>query len=84
MLTIFRKELADHFSSARFLILFCLITMVALVITYMVGNNLRQELTGVAKPTYVFLMLFTSGGGAVFAGRLYRVFRSLDRFDHGL
>ncbi len=63
MLTIFRKELADHFSSARFLILFCLITMVALVITYMVGNNLRQELTGVAKPTYVFLMLFTAGSG---------------------
>ena len=63
MLTIFRKELADHFSSARFLILFCLITMVGLVITYMVGSNLKHDLTGVAKPTYVFLMLFTSGGG---------------------
>jgi ABC-type transport system involved in multi-copper enzyme maturation permease subunit len=33
MYVIFRKELADHFSSIRFLILFCLITMVALVTT---------------------------------------------------
>jgi len=60
MFTIFRKELADHFSSTRFLILFCLITMVALVTTYMVGASLKQELEGIAKPKYVFLMLFTT------------------------
>ena len=62
MLTIFRKELADHFSSTRFLILFCLITMVALVTTYMVGASLKTELAGAAKPKYVFLMLFTASG----------------------
>ena len=62
MMTIFRKELADHFSSTRFLILFALITMVALVTTYMVGASLKTELSGVAKPTYVFLMLFTASG----------------------
>ncbi|MFH1091123.1 MAG: ABC transporter permease subunit [Pseudomonadota bacterium] len=62
MLIIFRKELADHFSSTRFLILFCLITMVALVTTFMVGANLKKELEGVAAPTYVFLMLFTATG----------------------
>ena len=62
MLTIFRKELADHFSSTRFLILFCLITMIALVTTYMVGAGLKQELSGLAKPGYVFLMLFTTQG----------------------
>ncbi len=62
MLTIFRKELADHFSSTRFLILFCLIAMVALVTTYMVGASLKTELAGVAKPKYVFLMLFTASG----------------------
>ncbi len=62
MLTIFRKELADHFSSTRFLILFCLIAMVALITTYMVGASLQQQLAGVAKPKYVFLMLFTASG----------------------
>lgn len=61
MLTIFRKELADHFSSTRFLILFCLIAMVALVTTYMVGASLQANLAG-TKPKYVFLLLFTSQG----------------------
>jgi len=62
MLTIFRKELADHFSSTRFIILFSLVTMVALITTYMVGAGLREELAGVAKPGFVFLMLFTAPG----------------------
>jgi ABC-2 type transport system permease protein len=59
---IFRKELADHFSSYRFMILFSLITMVSLIIAYMVGVNIRQELEGVAKPKFIFLMLFVSRG----------------------
>jgi ABC-2 type transport system permease protein len=62
MFTIVRKELSDHFSSTRFLITFALILMVAVVITSIVGTNLRQELEGVAKPSYVFLMLFTTPG----------------------
>jgi ABC-2 type transport system permease protein len=44
MWTICRKELADHFSSIRFLILFCLILMVALVSTYMAATNVREAL----------------------------------------
>jgi ABC-2 type transport system permease protein len=59
---IIRKELADHFSSYRFMILFALIAMVSLITTYMVGTGLREELSGVAKPEFVFLMLFTSTG----------------------
>lgn len=59
---IVRKELADHFSSYRFIILFALIAMVSLITTYMVGTGLRDELRGVAKPEFVFLMLFTSTG----------------------
>jgi ABC-2 type transport system permease protein len=59
---IVRKELADHFSSYRFIILFALIAMVSLITTYMVGTGLREELSGVAKPEFVFLMLFTSIG----------------------
>lgn len=60
---IFKKELSDHFSSYRFMILFALITMVSLIIAYMVGMTMREELASVAKPKYVFLMLFTSRGG---------------------
>jgi len=59
---IVKKELADHFSSYRFMILFALIAMVSLITTYMVGMNLKEELAGVAKPQFVFLMLFTSTG----------------------
>lgn len=62
MWTICRKELADHFSSTRFLILFCLIMMVALVSTYMVATNIREVLEGVSKPSNVFLLLFTTEG----------------------
>ena len=61
--TILKKELADHFSSYRFMILFALIAMVSLITVYMAGINLKQELEGIAKPRFVFLMLFTSSGG---------------------
>jgi ABC-2 type transport system permease protein len=60
--TIIKKELADHFASYRFTIIFALIAMVSLVTAYMVGLNIRHELEGVAKPQFVFLMLFTSSG----------------------
>ena len=62
ILTICRKELADHFSSTRFILLFYLILMVSLVTAFLVGSGLRDELKDVAKPTFVFLMLFTSPG----------------------
>jgi len=59
---IFKKELADHFSSYRFIIIFALIAMVSLITAYMVGLNIRQQLEGVAKPRFIFLMLFTAPG----------------------
>ena len=62
ILTVCRKELADHFSSTRFILLFYLILMVSLVTAFIVGAGLRDELKDVAKPTFVFLMLFTSPG----------------------
>jgi hypothetical protein len=41
---IFRKELADHFSSARFfLLLLGLVVMVSLITSYLVGASLREE-----------------------------------------
>ena len=60
--SIIKKELADHFASYRFSIIFALIAMVSLITAYMVGLNIRNELEGIAKPQFVFLMLFTSSG----------------------
>ncbi|MBW1888414.1 MAG: ABC transporter permease, partial [Deltaproteobacteria bacterium] len=62
LLAIYRKELADHFSSYRFIILFALIAMVSFITSYMAGMNLRESLEGVAKPKFVFLMLFNTPG----------------------
>lgn len=60
--TIIKKELSDHFSSYRFVILFALIAMVSLITVYLVGLNIRSELEGAVKPKFVFLMLFTASG----------------------
>jgi len=59
---VFRKELADHFGSYRFAILFALITMVSLIMVYMAGTGIREAFQGTVKPRFVFLMLFTSTG----------------------
>ncbi len=62
LLAIYRKELADHFSSYRFIILFALIAMVSFITSYMAGISLRENLEGVVKPKFVFLMLFSTTG----------------------
>jgi len=62
MFTIFRKELADHFSSMRFLIIFCLIVMVSVVTTYMVGADMREMLDQGQQTRHFFLKLFTASG----------------------
>jgi ABC-2 type transport system permease protein len=58
---VLRKELADHFASHRFAILFALIAMVSLITAYMVGIRIR-EVEGQLKPQFVFLLLFTEPG----------------------
>jgi ABC-2 type transport system permease protein len=58
---ILKKELADHFTSYRFVILFALIAMVSLITAYMVGIQIRGA-EGQAKPRIVFLMVFTEPG----------------------
>ena len=62
LLAVYKKELADHFSSYRFIILFALIAMVAFITSYMAGMNLRASLEGIARPKFVFLMLFNLPG----------------------
>ena len=63
---VYRKELSDNFSSFRFVILFALIAMVSFIISYMAGVSLKENLEGIAKPKFVFLMLF-SAKGALFS-----------------
>ena len=60
--TIYHKEMEDHFGSMRFLLIAALIVMIGVIIASMVGMSMQEELQGVAKPTFVFLMLFTSTG----------------------
>ena len=59
---IYRKELADHFGSYRFVILFALIAMVSFITSYMAGINLRENLEGAPGTKFVFLMLFSTRG----------------------
>jgi ABC-2 type transport system permease protein len=60
--TLFRKELEDHFSSVRFLLISALIVMVGVIIASMVGMSIQEESKGMAKPALLFLWLFTSTG----------------------
>jgi ABC-2 type transport system permease protein len=62
ILTIFRKEMEDHFSSTRFLLIAALIVMVGVIVASMVGMSIQEESKGMAKPTLIFLWLFTSTG----------------------
>ncbi len=60
ILTIYRKELSDHFSSNRFLILLALIYIAGLSSTYVALTNIREAASGITSN--VFLYLFTTGG----------------------
>ena len=66
LFAIYRKELADHFSSYRFVILFALIAMVSFITSYMAAVSIREILEGIATPKFVFLLLFSTSG-AVFS-----------------
>jgi len=54
--------MGDHFNSLRFLLISALIVMVGVIITSMIGMAIQEELKGMAKPTLLFLLLFTSTG----------------------
>ena len=59
---VFRKEICDHFSSYRFVILFALIAMVSFISSYMAGIHLKEDLEGLASIKFPFLMLFSTTG----------------------
>jgi ABC-2 type transport system permease protein len=66
MPTVFWKELADHFSSRRFMILVILILLIGLWGSYATGQAIRQNTESIPAQ-YVFLLLLTSSGETVFS-----------------
>lgn len=60
VLTVFRKELTDHFASKKFLILIALVYIAGLASTYVALQNIRDVAS--ALDQFVFLKLYTTGG----------------------
>src|SRR5581483_2087088 len=63
LLPVFCKELADHFSSKRFVILFVLVMISGVGAAYVAAQSIRDELRTANATTSVFLLLFTASNG---------------------
>lgn len=63
LMTVFRKELADHFSGWRFMIVFLLIYAAGLSALWIASQYIRSEVTDTSK--FIFLKLFAISGGGV-------------------
>ncbi|MFC1592899.1 ABC transporter permease [Candidatus Omnitrophota bacterium] len=61
-MTVFRKELADHFTSWRFIVLFTIVFAVGIIAIYLDAQYIRAE---VIDTRFVFLKLYTSSGELV-------------------
>lgn len=62
LFAVYRKELSDHFSSYRFVMLFALIAMVSFITSYMAAVSLKENMVGQAAQTFRFLGLFNEAG----------------------
>lgn len=63
---IFRKELADQFSSRRFLIIFGLILVVGWGAIYIAAESIRADVGAAGEtPRFIFLRLFTASSGSL-------------------
>ncbi len=71
LMTVFRKELADHFTSWRFIILFAIVFAVGVIAIYVDAQYIRQE---VMDTRFVFLQLYTTSGQALPLFILFIVF----------
>lgn len=60
-----RKELADHLSGRRLLILFGLVAVTGLSATYVAAATIRQSAAELAEGGFVFLLLFSTSGGSL-------------------
>jgi len=59
-MAIFRKELADHFSSKRFIILFLLVYLAGVATIYVAAQTIRSGITETTQ--FIFLRLFIVSG----------------------
>lgn len=64
MTVVFWKEIADHFSSRRFMILLAIIVLTGVWAVYASGQSIRQDAES-ASPDFVFLLLLTSQSGGL-------------------
>ncbi len=62
LMTVFQKELADHFTSWRFIILFALVFIAGIFATYVAAASIRET---VADTQFVFLRLFPTSTGTL-------------------
>jgi len=60
VMAIFRKELADHFTSKRFIILSLLIYLAGIATIYVAAQNIRSGITETTQ--FIFLRLFIVSG----------------------
>ncbi|MBA7526989.1 hypothetical protein ES705_19162 [subsurface metagenome] len=73
LITVFWKELADNFSSWRFIILFALVLLAGVFAIYVAAENIREAVTETSKTyfavaetiRFVFLKLYTTSGEAI-------------------
>lgn len=64
LLAVIRKELADHLSGKRFVILALLVVVACLAALYVAGSTIRSSV-GQDKLEFVFLRLFTTSGSSL-------------------
>ena len=62
MMTIFWKELSDHFTSWRFIILFTIVFAVGIIAIYTDAQFIRAE---IGETRFVFLKLYTTSATAI-------------------
>ncbi len=60
---VLRKELADHFASKRFIILFLLIYLAGVLAIYVAAQNIRNEVSSSTR--FIFLQMFISSSGSL-------------------
>jgi len=58
LITVFRKELADDFTSWRFIILFALVFLAGVFTLYVDSQNIGREVAGTTQ--FIFLKLYTT------------------------